>query len=262
VPFFDERTIPRAHAPSPSAFERFFRRPARPVIVTGWMDDWPATEGWSLQAFGERFGARALTSIPTRDGKALYSPESGVPYQVTTAAAYASAAARGDPGSYLVLKVDEQLPELIEDVRPPPPFVAASWRRSRFWMAPPDVGGALHRDLPDNLYAQVRGHKRWLLLEPHVTRHLGPHPPWSATPNYAQADAEREGDPRFAGLRGLPRWSVVLAPGEMLYIPRRWWHQARSIDSSVSINFWWAVGPTLALVRAAEAFQRLRGLRL
>jgi hypothetical protein len=41
-----------------------------------------------------------------------------------------------------------------------------------------------------------------------------------------------------------------------------WWHQAHSNDVSISINLWWANGPFVAILRAAEAFMRLRDLKL
>jgi hypothetical protein len=52
-----------------------------------------------------------------------------------------------------------------------------------------------------------------------------------------------------------------VAPGELLYIPRFWWHQVRSLDFSVSVNYWWATGWIWTIVRSALAYQRLRKLR-
>lgn len=31
----------------------------------------------------------------------------------------------------------------------------------------------------------------------------------------------------------------VLAPGEMLFIPAKYWHYVRSLSSAVSVNFWY-----------------------
>jgi lysine-specific demethylase 8 len=30
----------------------------------------------------------------------------------------------------------------------------------------------------------------------------------------------------------------VLMPGDMLYIPPRWWHYVRALDASASVSFW------------------------
>ena len=31
----------------------------------------------------------------------------------------------------------------------------------------------------------------------------------------------------------------VLHPGDILYIPKRWWHHVTSLDTAVSVNVWW-----------------------
>jgi len=31
----------------------------------------------------------------------------------------------------------------------------------------------------------------------------------------------------------------TLAPGEMLYIPKGWWHYLRALEPSASVSFWW-----------------------
>jgi lysine-specific demethylase 8 len=30
-----------------------------------------------------------------------------------------------------------------------------------------------------------------------------------------------------------------LNPGDALYIPAKWWHHVRSLDTSASVNVWW-----------------------
>ena len=30
-----------------------------------------------------------------------------------------------------------------------------------------------------------------------------------------------------------------LFPGDVLYIPAKWWHHVRSLDFSISVNAWW-----------------------
>ena len=30
----------------------------------------------------------------------------------------------------------------------------------------------------------------------------------------------------------------VLEPGDLLYVPRGWWHQVDYLDVAVSVNFW------------------------
>jgi hypothetical protein len=53
-----------------------------------------------------------------------------------------------------------------------------------------------------------------------------------------------------------------VAAGEVLYLPRYWWHQVRSLERSASVNLWWAEGLNAAVALAGQAFMRLRKLSL
>lgn len=255
--------IERVDAPLAPEFERRWRGPARPVILRGALREWPASTRWSLAFLRDTLGTRALGTVAVdARGFAGYSARTGVRYQRMAVSEVVDALEAGRCAHYLVFGVEDEAPELHDDVRPLPYTAGARWRRSRFWLAPPDARGALHFDLPDNLYAQIDGRKEWVLFDPRDTLRVSPHPPWSGVPNYSRADAIEPDLERFPRMRGLRRWRAVLEPGELLYVPRRWWHQARSVDVSMAMNFWWAQGPTLAIVRAAEVVARVRGLRL
>jgi hypothetical protein len=81
-------------------------------------------------------------------------------------------------------------------------------------------------------------------------------------PNYARADAEEPDLDRHPKVLRTDRFVADLEPGDLLYIPAMWWHQARTITTSMSINLWWANGWRFGVVRAAEMFMKLRGLKL
>ena len=33
-------------------------------------------------------------------------------------------------------------------------------------------------------------------------------------------------------------WQVTLVPGDVLFVPKKWWHYVQSLDTSISINTW------------------------
>ena len=81
-------------------------------------------------------------------------------------------------------------------------------------------------------------------------------------PNYSRFDPEKPDYDRFPLSRQVQPLEVILEPGDAIYLPSRWWHQVRSLDSSVSLNFWWAYGALSVAVRAAELIKRVRGLEI
>jgi hypothetical protein len=89
-----------------------------------------------------------------------------------------------------------------------------------------------HYDGYHNMYVQLSGHKKFLLLPPGRMRELQVFP--FLHPSYGQCGAAME------GLPGPRRdWlEVTLRPGELLYIPPFWLHEVVGVTPSVAFNVW------------------------
>lgn len=254
--------VPRIFPPPAATFDADYVRRSRPVILRGALDDWPAMRTWSLDYFRQRFGDRELPVIREKD-HSHYDTRGGLHYERIRLADYCALLADERPHDlYLSVRVHEALPELFADIRPLVYCADAPWARSRFWFGAPDTKGPLHRDLPENLYAQICGRKRFLLLDRGLTRLVYRHAFTSGVPNYSPVDAEQPDLSRHPRFRDAPLWVAELAPGDLLYIPSLWWHQARSLTTSLAVNLWWVRGPKVAVARMAELYMRLRGLQL
>ena len=256
------QSIERIAPPSREEFEARYVRPSRPVILRGAIDDWPARALWSRDYFARRFGDREVPVVRKKNGL-LYDAKTGLHYERIRVADYVERLAAGEPiDLYMVFRVHEVMPELLDDIVRPPYCRDARWFRSRLWFAGPDTKGALHRDLPENLFAQIVGRKQFLLLDRRSSRMVHRHSVFSGVPNYSPVDAEAPDLERYPRFRGAPLMSAELEPGDLLYIPSFWWHQAHSVDMSVSVNLWWVRGPMVAMARAAELLMRVRDLRI
>jgi ribosomal protein L16 Arg81 hydroxylase len=128
-------------------------------------------------------------------------------------------------------------------------------------MSPANTGSPMHQDLPDNFLSQLIGRKLLNLVAPRQSWRMYRQPLTSHMPQYSRVDAENPDFVRFPRFTGARTFTVELTAGDMLYLPRLWWHQARSRDFSVSVNQWWATGWRYAVVRGAVAYQRLRRIR-
>jgi ribosomal protein L16 Arg81 hydroxylase len=54
----------------------------------------------------------------------------------------------------------------------------------------------------------------------------------------------------------------VLREGDLLYLPSRVWHHARSIGPSITVNFWWPPLSMLPFTLLSDVYKRARGLRV
>jgi len=252
--------VARIPVPSRPAFSAYVRR-GRPVVITGALDDWPARR-WSPEYLKSEYGDRVMPVAPIRDGKVVYGAEFGVRYDQIRFGEWLDGLLAGSPPPYYAMfHVHEVLPDLAHDLRVPPFCPPAPWSTTRFWMSPADTGSPMHQDLPDNLLAQLIGRKRIVLVPPRDSWRMYRHPLTSHLPQYSRVDVENPDFVRFPRFARARRIVVELAPGDLLYLPRLWWHQARSLDFSVSVNHWWATGWRYAIVRAAVAYQQLRQIR-
>ena len=113
-----------------------------------------------------------------------------------------------------------------------PPVVPAHVLRlldTRLWIGPPGCGAPLHRDLQDNFLLQLFGRKAVTLVPPHHAQALGVTPvsPFLHTTAVP------------AGVAPPPETSpvtVVLKPGEMLYIPAGWFHATDTRAAALAVQ--------------------------
>jgi hypothetical protein len=254
--------LERITRPSMSAFAAL-RKQRRPVLLDGLADDWPARTNWTLPQLKERFGNRRVAVIPTEDGRLCGDSETGIAFETLRFGDFVDQLARNErPPHYLAAPPDIWLPELRDDVIVPAYCRDAPWQNSRFWLSAAETAAPLHRDVAQNIFFQIVGRKRFYLYPPSASPWLYSHPLRSALPNYSRFDRERPDYDRYPLSREVQPLEIVLAPGDALYLPSRWWHQVRSLEVSASINFWWADGVLAYAVRAAEWAKNFRKLEI
>jgi hypothetical protein len=131
---------------------------------------------------------------------------------------------------------DEGAPPECE--QPLAPIVSA-------WFGPAGTVSPLHTDPYHNTLAQVVGHKYVRLYEARHTSRL--YPRSGALCNNCHVDLDQPQPARQPLVESTPFMHCILAPGELLYIPRHVWHYVRSLETSFSVSFWWGAKMALSL---------------
>jgi hypothetical protein len=255
-------TIERIAPPSKRVFYEQYVRPNKPVVLTGLTERWPGRRLWSAEYFREAYGDVQVSIAATRkDGNLVLDLERGLDLRDVSLADYVARMQETASGGEYVVVETRRFPERFHRELVVPEFCeGARWRRSKLWFGSKGTITQTHRGAPENLYAVVRGRKRFVMFPPAQTRLVYPYSIFSKLPNFSPIDPDAPDFARFPRLRGAEPWVADLREGDTLFIPSWWWHHVRTVESTIAVNFWWSRGLTVLLSAAAHYYKRARGL--
>lgn len=141
-----------------------------------------------------------------------------------------------------IAEVLEDQPSMFEDVRWSDfGFRGRDGRDSTLWIGTAGANTPCHLDSYGcNLVLQVQGRKRWHLFSPEDSLKLYPtRIPYEESSVFSRVDVLNPDLNRFKDFTAAKEHCVTLLPGQVLFVPRHWWHYVESVDPvTVSINSW------------------------
>lgn len=262
APFsFSIESLDRIAAPSREAFLRDYLRPRRPVILTGITESWLPLSEWALDRMVTRYGAVSVVAARLSEAIIHHDPRNGVKFSHVSLGEFVGSLTDSGPASHYVMAPTSNFPKDLHDAYRAPAYCdSAPHLRSKVWIGKQGTVSPLHRDVPHNLHVQLSGRKRWLLFSPRQNARLYPRPVLSGAPNFSQVDPEHPDYDRYPRFRAATAMAATLSAGEALFIPQGWWHHVRSLDHTVSMNFWWGGRLIELAARASTMFKRVRGI--
>jgi hypothetical protein len=226
------RAIERRPRIDRETLRREFLARNRPVVFSSGDADFCAR--WAPPALADRFGR---APVETEEAGVVYVGERALAFRPL---ADLVEAMRTDDTRLRWKGLDflARVPGMREDLtaRPPPhrahlPATAGALRDT-LWLAPQGTMSSLHHDGDyDNLNLQVSGRKLFLLLPPPWRREL-----------YAYGSAESPINPFVPDLGRFPRFpagevvEATLDPGDVLLIPKYWWHCVYTLRPAVNLS--------------------------
>ncbi|XP_076262905.1 jumonji domain containing 5 [Rhynchophorus ferrugineus] len=235
--------IEEENIPSLETFHNLYFELQIPVKLKGCMTHWPAVNKWSnLHYFLDLAGTR---TVPVEIGS-NYADENWS-QKLMTMREFISKyfiSDSGDIGYLAQHNLFNQISELKDDIRIPE-YCCCSLNNGdatepdiNAWFGPKGTVSPLHQDPKNNILAQVFGVKQLLLYSPRDTENLYPHEETMLS-NTAQVDPLNPDHAKFENFKKAKLYKCLLEPGDMLFIPVKWWHHVTALDKSFSVSFWW-----------------------
>lgn len=220
-----------------ATFQKQFETPRRPVILTDIVNDWPAFNDWDPSAL-----AKILGETPFNAG--------GFPFTFSQYLEYSDAIHASDDQALYIFDNNfaKKTPQLADSYTVPSLFtedlfsVLGEEKRPDFrWLiaGPRRSGSSFHKDpnATSAWNAAIKGRKKWVFFPPDVT-------PPGITPTSDGSDVTAplsviEWFVNFYNrdvIESCGGLEAVVNPGELMFVPRGWWHCVLNLDFSIAIT--------------------------
>lgn len=104
------------------------------------------------------------------------------------------------------------------------------------WIGPAGTISGFHADTADNMYAQIKGKKMFIICSTEFNENMYPSDKHIYEAVASQVDINNFDAEKFPKFRNIDFKIVILEPGDVLYLPKKWWHYVQSLDTSISIS--------------------------
>ncbi|GFS38596.1 HSPB1-associated protein 1 [Nephila pilipes] len=120
-------------------------------------------------------------------------------------------------------------------------FPGVTGNESTFWLGSEGANTPCHFDSYGcNLVAQIVGRKKWILFPPTDTAFMYPtRIPYEESSVFSSVNILNPDLSQHVLFKKSHPYIAVLEPGDVLFVPKKWWHFVLSIDEvTISMNTW------------------------
>ncbi|WP_425313643.1 cupin-like domain-containing protein [Pseudomonas putida] len=232
------------YLPDPRLFSYVFEARGRPLLIRGGVSSWAAVGGWSIDSLANLVGQQEFEL--EYSASRLFDPNisDSTNKVITRTVKYQDALVHlcnPGAGAYYIREADiSSCHRLLRDIG----SISLIPERSRtfspgLWIGSIGASSPIHFDGGDyNFLAHISGEKVFRLFPPRDTPKLYPNLfaklPHLSKVNHLNPDLIKY--PRYAD---AVYSELVLKPGDLLFVPRNWWHCTISMSLTISLNFFW-----------------------
>ncbi len=226
-----------------------------PVVLKGYGNHWEAKSKWTLDFLSNLESEEAIT---LEIGANNQNETNFVKQDLRN---YIKSIQEGilkkekDPAYLTLFNIFDRFPHLKKDIDLSI-FTKYTKKNDVFaWIGPKGTVTGFHYDSLNNLLAQIMGKKLVVLVAPKYRKQMYVSKKFEYGAISSQVDVNNYNQERHPLFKDAEFSSVVLEPGDVLFIPKKWWHYVRSLDTSISISNFGALLSDLLFTNPYERIQ-------
>lgn len=231
----DLQSIPRERNLTKEDFLEKYFRPQRPVVIEGFIEDWPAYSKWNLNYIKEIAGNK---TVPLYDDRPVKHEEGfNQPHARMKMSEYVDLLKKG-PTKYRIFlwNVLKEVPQLQKDFSFPDFGIRLMKGLPMLFFGGSDSHTFMHYDidLANIFHFHFEGKKQCILFSQSETPHLYKVPHSLITRediDFANPDLEK-----WPALKNAKGHITNLEHGNVLYIPEGFWHHMKYITPGFSMS--------------------------
>lgn len=238
--------VPRIKTPRYQDFLKEYYNENVPVILTDAIKKWPARK-WTPQLLKERLGDAMIEVQFGREADPDFERNAVQLRRAMRMGDYIDLVLSTEKSNDFYMtagnlpKSKHAYAELYQDIgniRDGYLNDAGKMDSAFLWVGPAGTLTPLHHDLTNNLFVQVYGRKRFILIPPLQIGQC-----YNRDYVYCDVDIFNIDYDKYPDMQNATMIDLTLNPGETLLIPNCWLHAVEALDTSISITFTNFTGP-------------------
>jgi hypothetical protein len=207
-----------------------------PIVIKNLIRDCDARNKWSPSFFKDNYGSTKLLTLSKENTnkKAYTSFTQKLDCQyITLEQSISNMLQTENTNNVLyinnITEIFSKHPELIKDLnlnnisKIDESINEDTWLKVNLFMGGSGTGSSLHCAVAGNFFFNVYGKKKWILIDPMYTKYLKSTP--SENFGFVISGYDIENIEQLGKLNEIiPKYEIVLEPGDVLYVPPWWWH--------------------------------------
>ena len=217
-------------------FIKKYRNTSTPVVLKKAATSWGFFQKWNPEYFAKKYPEDPILIFEAAIEDRMATKEKS--YETTSLKSFVDKMNNGGKDYIRFLPMLDSHPELLEDLNTKWLDAVANKnaksKKFQFFMGGKNTSTSMHGAIGSNLFIQIYGRKQWWIYSNKNTPLIQPILERSVFFR-SEVDACEPTGPFEKG----EGWTTVLEPGDILYNPPFYWHQAKNLGTNIGVGFRW-----------------------